>query len=49
MCSSDLVLKDSGLAPVPAGLATLVFALILYLAALQAQGVRAREVLRLDW
>lgn len=43
------VLKDSGLAPVPAGLATLVFSLILYLAALQAQGVRAREVLRLDW
>ena len=43
------VLKDSGLDPVPAGLATLVFSLILYLAALQAQGVRAREVLRLDW
>ena len=42
------VLKDSGLAPVPAGLGTLAFALILYLAALQAQGVRAREVLRLD-
>lgn len=43
------VLKDSGLAPVPAGLGTLAFSLILYLAALQAQGVRAREVLRLDW
>ena len=43
------VLKDSGLSPVPAGLATLVFFLILYLAALQAQGVKAREVLRLDW
>ena len=43
------VLKDSGLAPVPAGLATLVFALVLYLAGLQAQGVRVREVLRLDW
>ena len=43
------VLKDSGLDPVPAGLATLAFALVLYLAALQAQGVRAREVLRLDW
>jgi len=43
------VLKDSGLSPVPAGAATLVFALVLYLAALQAQGVRAREVLRLDW
>ena len=43
------VLKDSGLAPIPAGLATLIFALVLYLAALQAQGVKAREVLRLDW
>ena len=43
------VLKDSGLSSVPAGLATLVFFLILYLAALQAQGVKAREVLRLDW
>ncbi len=43
------VLKDSGLAPVPAGLATLVFALVLYLASLQAQGVKAGEVLRLDW
>ena len=43
------VLKDSGLAPVPAGLATLAFSLTLYLAALQAQGVRVREALRLDW
>ena len=43
------VLKDAGLDPVPAGLGTLAFALILYLAALQAQGVRAREILRLDW
>ena len=43
------VLKDSGLDPVPAGLSTLVFFLVLYLAALQAQGVQAREVLRLDW
>ena len=43
------VLKDSGLDPVPAGLGTLAFALVLYLAALQAQGVRALEVLRLDW
>ena len=43
------VLKDAGLEPVPSGLATLVFALVLYLAALQAQGVRVREVLRLDW
>ena len=43
------VLKDSGLSPISAGLATLLFALVLYLAALQAQGVKAREVLRLDW
>lgn len=43
------ILKDAGLSPVPAGLATLVFALVLYLAALQAQGVKAREVLKLDW
>ncbi len=43
------VLKDSGLSSVPAGLATLVFSLILYLAALQAQGVKVWEVLRLDW
>ena len=42
-------LKDAGLSPVPAGLGTLAFALVIYLAALQAQGVRAREVLRLDW
>ncbi|MCI8304881.1 MAG: oligosaccharide flippase family protein [Lawsonibacter sp.] len=42
-------LKDAGLAPVPAGLGTLAFSLVLYLAALQAQGVRARDVLRLDW
>ena len=43
------VLKDSGMSPVPAGLATLAFSLVLYLAALQAQGVKAREALRLDW
>ena len=43
------VLKDAGLEPVPSGLATLVFALVLYLAALQAQGVRVRAVLRPDW
>ena len=43
------VLKDSGLDAVPAGLGTLGFTLVLYLAALQAQGIRAREVLRLDW
>lgn len=42
-------LKDSGLEPVPAGLGTLGFTLVLYLAALQAQGVKFREVLRLDW
>ena len=42
-------LKDSGLSPAGAGLSTLLFSLVLYLAALQAQGVRAREVLRLDW
>ncbi|WP_279279922.1 oligosaccharide flippase family protein [Pseudoflavonifractor sp. 60] len=43
------VLKDAGLSQLSAGGATLAFALILYLAALQAQGVRARDVLRLDW
>ena len=43
------VLKDAALDPVPAGLITLAFALVLYLAALQAQGVKARETLRLDW
>ena len=42
-------LKDAGLSPVPAGLGTAAFALILYLAALQAQGVKAQETLRLDW
>ena len=42
-------LKDTGLPPVPAGVGTLVFALVLYLAALQAQGVRACDILRLDW
>ena len=43
------VLKDGGVDPVPAGLGTLGFTLILYLAALQAQGVKVRDVLRLDW
>lgn len=43
------VLKDSGLSPVSAGLGTVLFALILYLAALQAQGVKVWETLRLDW
>ena len=42
-------LRDSGLPPVSAGLGTLAFALVLYLAALQAQGVRALDILRLDW
>ena len=42
-------LRDSGLALPPAGLASLLFLLLLYLAALQAQGVRLAEVLRLDW
>ena len=43
------VLKDSGLSPVSAGLGTVLFALILYLAALQAQGEKVLETLRLDW
>ena len=43
------VLKDSGLSPVSAGLGTVLFARILYLAALQAQGVKVWETLRLDW
>lgn len=43
------VLKDGGLSPIPAGVGTLAFALVLYLAALQAQGIRVRDVLRLDW
>ena len=33
------VLKDSGLSPLTAGLSCLLFALVLYLAALHAQGV----------
>ena len=41
------VLKDSGLSPVAAGGATLAFSLVLYLAALQAQGVDPRGQLRL--
>ena len=49
VCHTAPCPPSSGLAPVPAGLITLAFALVLYLAALQAQGVRAREVLRLDW
>ncbi len=41
------VLKDSGLSPVSSGVATLLFALVLYLAALQAQGVNPRELFKL--
>ena len=40
-------LKDSGLNVVPAGCAVLIYGAILYLAALQAQGVSLREVFRL--
>ena len=40
------VLKDGGMAPIWAGMVTLGFALLLYLAALQAQGVRMEEFLR---
>lgn len=42
------ILKDSGLAPIYAGGATVVFGLVLYLAALQAQGVKVKEILKLD-
>ena len=37
------VLKDAGLSPVPAGGAAALFFLVLYLAALQAQGVGIKE------
>lgn len=40
-------LKDSGLEAVPAGGAALVYGVVLYLAALQAQGVSLQEVFRL--
>lgn len=40
------LLKDGGLSPACAGVATLAFALVLYLAALQAQGVELRAFLR---
>lgn len=39
-------IKDAGVAPVAAGVLTLVFALVLYLAALQAQGAGLREMLQ---
>lgn len=41
------VLKDQGLGVMPAGAATLLYSVILYLAALQAQGISLREVFRL--
>lgn len=41
-------LKDAGLGVLAAGAVTLVYALVLYLAALQAQGVSLRETFRLD-
>ena len=43
------LLKDAGASLLSSGGVTLAFVLVLYLAALQAQGVRARDVLRLDW
>ena len=42
-------LKDTGTPPLPASLICLAFALALYLAALSAQGVHMREVLRIRW
>ena len=39
------ILKDAGLSPLAAGVGVLVFSLLLYLTALQAQGVRLEEVL----
>jgi O-antigen/teichoic acid export membrane protein len=42
-------LKDSGLSPLCAGLIAMVFAILLYLAAFSAQGVRLREILRVKW
>lgn len=42
-------LKDSGAAALPADLAALAFAAVLYLAALSAQGVRLRETLSVKW
>ena len=46
LCANLLLryLKDRGLALLPAVLAALLFALILYLAALSAQGIRLREI-----
>lgn len=42
-------LKACGLAPLAAAAAALLFAVVLYLAALHAQGVRLRELLRVRW
>lgn len=42
-------LRDSGAAPLAAVAAALAFAVVLYLAALHAQGVHLREVLRVRW
>lgn len=42
-------LKDSGLSLLPSGLAALLFALILYLSALHAQGVHLRAMLHIRW
>lgn len=42
-------LKDAGLPLLPAALGTLLFALVLYLAALHAQGVCLRDTLRVRW
>ena len=42
-------LKASGLPPLWAGLGSLAFALVLYLAALHAQGVSLRDTLRVKW
>jgi O-antigen/teichoic acid export membrane protein len=43
------ILKNNGLSPLCAGLSALAFALVLYLSALHAQGVRWREMLRVKW
>ena len=42
-------LKESGLDPLPAGAACLLFGLVLYLSALQAQGVNLRQILHIQW
>lgn len=42
-------LKDSGLDLLPAGLVSLLFALVLYLTALHTQGVQLKKVLQIKW